>query len=105
MNRIRRFVSTTAVALAFGAAGAWPGVAVSQTTDAPTPSEISNFAFPIVAGESLSLSPEGKAALRKIEDRQIRELRDLEDKYYGDLRVLLEKHYRERTELKKQYGR
>lgn len=105
MSRIRRFVSATAVAMAFGAAGAWPAMIAAQTTDAPTPAEISNFSFPIVAGESLSLSPEGKAALRKIEDRQIKELRDMEDKYYGDLRALREKHYRERTDVKKQYGR
>ena len=105
MNRIRRFISAAAVAMAFGAAGAWPGVAVSQTTDAPTSSELTNFAFPIVVGESLSLSPEGKAALRKIEDRQIKELRDMEDKYYGDLRAIHEKHYRERAEVKKQYAR
>jgi hypothetical protein len=102
MNRIRRFVF---VAAAMMAAGAWPGMVAAQTADAPTPSEVSNFAFPIVAGESLSLPPEGKAALRKTEDRQIKELRDLEDKYYGDLRALREKHYRERTEIKKQYVR
>ncbi len=105
MNRIHRFVFATAVAMAFMAAGAWPGAVVGQTTDAPIPSEMLNFSFPIVAGESLSLSPEGKAALRKIEDRQIKEMRDLEDKYYGDLRALREKQYRERTELKRQYGR
>lgn len=105
MNRIRRFFSAAAVAMAVGAAGAWPGPVAAQTADAPSSSELSNFAFPIVAGETLSLSPEGKAALRKIEDRQIKELRDMEDKYYGDLRALREKQYRERTEIKKQFMR
>lgn len=105
MNSTYRFAFLVGVALTVVAAGIWSGAVVGQTTDAPTPSEMLNFSFPIVAGESLSLSPEGKAALRKIEDRQIKEIRDLEDKYYGDLRALREKQYRERTELKRQYGR
>ena len=83
----------------------WAGTVSSQSAETTMPSETSNFAFPYVAGEALFLSPEGKVALRKVEDQQIKELRDLEDKYYGDLRALREKHHRERTEVKKQYGR
>ncbi len=102
MNPIRHFLSAAVTAAAFVA---WTCAASAQGVDPNASSEMSNITFPSVSGETISLSPEGKSAMRKVEDRQIKELRDLEDKYYSDLRALREKQYRERMDVKKQHTR
>lgn len=56
---------------------------------------------PFTAQEQLLLRPDDKAAIRKLEDKHVKELRDLEDKYAGDLRALRTKQADEREVLRK----
>jgi hypothetical protein len=72
---------------------------------APEASEMQNFAFPYTAAESLTLSADGRVSLRKLEDRQLKEVRELEDRFEAEMKALYSKHYQERLELKKKYQR
>jgi len=95
-RRINWSVATATVLLAV--TPAW-----AQT--ASEASETQNFAFPYTAAESLTLSADGRAALRKLEDQQLKEVRTLEDRFEADMKALYSKHYQERLEIKKKYQR
>ncbi|KAB2847594.1 MAG: hypothetical protein F9K44_13025 [Hyphomicrobiaceae bacterium] len=77
---------------------------------APPPSETGNEfsnlgTLPFTAQEALLLRPEDRAAIRKLEDRHLKEARDLEDKYASDLLALRIKQAEERAVLLKAFRR
>jgi len=84
---------------------------MAQQAAQPGPSadlgtEMGNLGLvPFTAQETLLLRPEDKAAIRKLEDKHLKEIRDLEDKYATDLLAMRRKQAEERETLRKTFKR
>jgi hypothetical protein len=87
-----------------GSVIAQQAVQPSQPADSGT--EMGNLGLvPFMAQETLLLRPEDKAAIRKLEDKHLKELRDFEDKYATDLLAMRRKQADEREALRKTFKR
>lgn len=84
--------------------------ALAQSTPPSPPpeggTELGNWgAVPFVAQETLVLRPDDRAALRRLEDKHVKEMRDLEDRFESEIRALRQKHANERDALGRSFKR
>lgn len=98
-----RFLLSLIAALAWVAVSS-DGLAQQQPPSQLTEGsgEVRNFGtLPYSLADVPVLRPEQRAAMRSLEDRQLRELRELEDAFEAHLRSLRERHAQEREQLRR----
>ena len=78
----------------------------AQQAASNSETEMGNLGLiPFTAQETLLLRPEDKAAIRKLEDKHLKEIREFEDKYASDLLAMRRKQAEEREALRKTFKR
>lgn len=61
--------------------------------------------MPFISMSGMALRAEDKAAMRKLEDKQVAERRQFEDRFEAELRTLRQRQYEEREALIKTFRR
>ena len=101
MNK-KSTISTAVAVIVAGGLVAWAAYA-QNAQPGPTYDlgESGNWGLvPFSAVPTVALRPEDRAAIRMLEDQQIKERRAFEDKYETELRQLIQKHANEREALR-----
>lgn len=69
-------------------------------------SEIGNWGnVPFVAQDTLVLRAEDRAAIRRLEDKHVKDFRDIEDRFEGEIKALRQRHADEREALRRSFRR
>ena len=105
-TRLKGLLIPIIAALTLIALPALPQTVAPSGAPAEAGSEVGNWGnVPFVAQEALVLRAEDRAAIRRLEDKQVKEFRDLEDRFEGEIKALRQKHADEREALRRSFKR